>query len=137
MNMKLSHVGIAVRDLTESVRLYSTLLGTSPGRTETVGDQGVRIAFFPVGEVSVELTEPTGPGSPIARFLEKRGEGVHHLSFRVGNLVEEIERLRKAGYRMIDAKPRLGAGGTMIAFVHPKSTGGVLIELCEEKDGKS
>lgn len=137
MTLKLSHVGVAVRSLADAIRLYSDLLGTPPDRTDTVADEGVRIAFFPVGEVSVELTEPTGPDSPIARFLDRRGEGVHHLSFRVDNIQKEIERLQKAGYRMIDTKPRRGAGGSMIAFIHPKSTGGVLIELCEEKTHKS
>ncbi len=134
--MKLSHIGVAVKDLDSAVATFSKLFGRRPRKTETVADQHVRIAFIPVGEISMELTEPTGPESPVARFLDKRGEGIHHLSFEVDDVEAEIRRLRDAGFQMIDEKPRRGAGGALIAFVHPRSTGGVLIEICQHTEAE-
>jgi methylmalonyl-CoA/ethylmalonyl-CoA epimerase len=132
MDTKLSHVGIAVRSLAASVPLFETLLPQERVETEEVADQGVRVAFLRAGACTVELTEATRPDSPIAKFIEKRGEGVHHLSFEVADLMAELERLRIAGIRLIDERPRRGAGGSLIAFLHPSSTNGVLIELSQK-----
>lgn len=128
---RLAHIGIAVRDLKESTALYSRLLGVECDGTETVSDQKVKLAFFHLADTSIELTEATADDSPIAKFIQKRGEGVHHLSFAVDDIVAEIARLKAQGFRMIDDAPRTGAGGSLIAFVHPSSTGGVLVELTQ------
>ena len=132
MKKKLVHVGVAVTDLSRSVETFSKLLGMTDVPTETVAEQKVRLAFFHTGGASVELTEPTSPDSPIAKFIAKRGEGVHHLSFEVGDIRAELSRLKSEGFQLIDEEPRTGAGGYLIAFVHPKSTNGVLIEICEK-----
>ncbi len=132
MIKKLSHVGVAVRDLDSSVKLFSKLFQVSDIPRETVGDQRVSIGFFHLGGASVELTGATTPDSPIARYIEQRGEGVHHLSFEVDDIRAEIARLKSEGFRMIDEEPRLGAGGYWIAFIHPKSTNGVLIEISQK-----
>jgi methylmalonyl-CoA/ethylmalonyl-CoA epimerase len=128
---RLSHIGIAVRDLNVSSPVFAALLGTPELNRESVEDQRVRVAFFHVEGASLELTEATTPDSPIAKFIEKRGEGVHHLSFEVDNLRAELARLKAAGVRLVDEEPRRGAGGYWIAFLHPGSTNGVLIELSE------
>jgi methylmalonyl-CoA/ethylmalonyl-CoA epimerase len=129
---KLSHIGIAVTNLEESVRIFSKLLQIDKVETEQVNDQKVRVAFFRVGDSSIELTEATDPGSPIAQFIERRGEGIHHLSFEVDDIEAELARLKAAGFDLVDEKPRKGAGGYRIAFLHPKSTNGVLIEISEK-----
>ena len=127
----VEHIGIAVRDLESAIGIYETLLGVKCYGVESVEDQGVRTAFFQIGKMKIELLAPSGPEGPIARFLEKKGEGVHHLAIAVENLPGALSELVSKGFRLIDAEPRRGAEGLSIAFVHPKSTGGVLIELCE------
>jgi methylmalonyl-CoA/ethylmalonyl-CoA epimerase len=131
---RLSHVGIAVRSLAESVPVFSKLFGPPTGPAEEVADQRVRVAFFHAGPTGIELTEPTAGDSPIAKFLANRGEGVHHLSFEVDDLEAELARLKADGVRLVDETPRIGAGGCRIAFLHPRSTGGVLIELSEKQE---
>ena len=130
---KVDHVAIAVPDLEEAVQLYTSLLGKAPEHVEDVEDQKVRAAFFGVGETNLELLFPTAPDSPISKFLEeKKGRGgLHHICLQVSGLEAHLEKLKKLGVKLIDEKPRIGAHGKRIAFVHPKSTGGVLIELSE------
>lgn len=131
---KVDHVAIAVPDLDEAIRLYQSLLGKGPEHIEEVEDQKVRAAFFGVGETNLELLFPIAPDSPISKFLEqKQGRGgLHHICLQVSGLEQHLEELKKQGMKLIDEKPRIGAHGKKIAFVHPKSTGGVLIELSEE-----
>jgi methylmalonyl-CoA/ethylmalonyl-CoA epimerase len=128
---KIDHIGIAVKDLEKAIIFYRDQIGLVCKGTEVVEEQKVKVAFFPVGESKIELLESTEPGGPVGKFIEKKGEGVHHLSFRVTNLEEKLEKLKEQGVALIDEKPRYGAGGARIAFLHPKSTGGVLVELCE------
>ncbi|MBI4361902.1 MAG: methylmalonyl-CoA epimerase [Euryarchaeota archaeon] len=130
--LKVDHVGIAVKSLDEAVKLY-TALGLRVSHTETVEDQKVKTAFLPVGETNLELLESTSPDGPVARTIEKRGEGVHHVAICVDNIDEALQAARRAGLTLVDEKPRTGAHGARIAFVHPKSTRGVLLELCEKK----
>ncbi len=134
--MKLSHIGIAVRDLGKAESLYRTLLGDGPIHHEEVADQAVRIASFDLDGSSVgariELTEPIGENSPISKFLAKRGEGIHHLAFEVDDVAAELAHLKSEGIELIDEIPRMGSHGMLIAFLHPKSTGGVLIEICQK-----
>jgi len=132
MDRKLAHVGIAVKSIAASVPLFEKLFPQERVEVEEVADQGVRVAFLHAGPCKLELTEATRPESPIAKFIEKRGEGVHHLSFEVPDVQAELDRLRAAGFRLIDERPRKGAGGTLIAFLHPSSTNGVLIELSQK-----
>ncbi len=132
MSKRISHIGIAVKSIEESSKIFSALLNAEREGTETVPDQKVRLAIYHVGDSSLELTEPTSPDSPIAKFIEKRGEGVHHLSIEVDDIKAELTRLRAAGFQLIDERPRKGAGGTSIAFIHPKSTNGILVELCQK-----
>jgi len=131
MTGKINHIGIAVKNLEASMPLYRDVLGMTFEGTEEVTDQRVRVAFFAVGESRIELLEPTTPDSPVARFLEKNGEGVHHVAYQVDDVAAALEGLRDAGVRLIDEQPRHGAHGTQIAFLHPKATGGVLTELCQ------
>ena len=131
MYKRLTHIGIAVRNKKSSSDLFSRLFGMSESHSEVVADQKVNAGFFKIGEAGVELLEATSPDSAIARFIEKRGEGVHHLSFEVDNIETEIARLKKEGFQMIDEKPRPGADGFRVAFIHPKSTNGVLVEISE------
>lgn len=128
---KIDHVGIAVNDLEAALKLYRDQIGLECSGTEVVEEQKVKVAFFPVGQSKIELLESTDPDGPVGKFIEKKGEGVHHLSFRVSDIEERIKQLKEQGVALIDEKPRYGAGGARIAFLHPKSTGGVLIELCE------
>ncbi|MBW1982072.1 MAG: methylmalonyl-CoA epimerase [Deltaproteobacteria bacterium] len=132
--VKIDHLGIAVNKIDEAKRLFHDILGLNFAGTETVVEQKVTTAFFPVGDSEVELLESTAADGPIAKYLEKRGEGIQHIAFRVENLEEALAELKKQGIRLIDEKPRVGAGGAKIAFLHPKSTHGVLIELCERQD---
>jgi methylmalonyl-CoA/ethylmalonyl-CoA epimerase len=132
MYKRITHIGIAVKSLSESITRYEHLFGFGPKHTEEVQEQQVRAAFFRIGDSGVELLEPTGEESPIARFIARRGEGVHHLSFEVENIEEELLRLRSEGFVLVDETPRTGADGFKVAFLHPKSTGGVLIELCQK-----
>lgn len=131
---KVDHIGIAVKDLDEALKLYRDILQLEVTGVEEVPDQKVKVAFIPVGESKVELLEPTTDDSPVAKFIAKRGEGIHHITFRVDNLEKALEEAKAAGIRLIDETPRLGAGGAKIAFLHPKSTGGVLLELCQRDD---
>ena len=133
MAKKISHLGIAVKDLAASEALFAKLLGTNEIHHEVVEDQGVEIASFKIGDSIIELTAATSPDSPIARFLEKRGEGIHHIALEVDDIAAELERLKTEGIRLIDESPRDGAHNMSIAFLHPKSTGGVLVELCQIK----
>jgi methylmalonyl-CoA/ethylmalonyl-CoA epimerase len=132
--LKVDHLGIAVRNIDEATRLFQDVLGLESAGSETVEDQKVTTAFFPVGDSEVELLESTAPDGPIAKYLDKRGEGIHHMAFRVENLDEALVELKEKGIQLIDEKPRQGAGGARIAFLHPKATHGVLVELCERKD---
>jgi len=132
MYKRLTHIGIAVRDLDRSTSLFSSLLGKGKHHSEEVLEQRVKAAFFRIGEAGLELLEPTSPDSPIAKFIEKRGEGVHHLSFEVDDIDLEIARLKQEGFHMIDEEPRMGADGYRIAFLHPKSTNGVLVEISQK-----
>ncbi|OAT81378.1 methylmalonyl-CoA epimerase [Desulfotomaculum copahuensis] len=128
---KIDHIGIAVRDLNRAREFYEGVLGLTVTDTEEVADQKVKVAFLPTGDSEVELLESTTPDGPIARFIEKNGEGIQHIAFRVANLAEKLAELKAQGVRLIDEKPRQGAGGAWIAFLHPKATGGVLVELCQ------
>jgi methylmalonyl-CoA/ethylmalonyl-CoA epimerase len=130
--LKIDHLGIAVDSIDKGKNLYSEILGLEFEGTETVEEQKVTTAFFPVGESEVELLEATASDSPVAKYIEKKGEGVHHVAFRVENIEEALLELKEKGVRLIDEQPRKGAGGAKIAFLHPKSTGGVLVELCEK-----
>jgi len=132
--LKIDHLGIAVNSIEEAKKLFHDILGLEFEGTETVQEQKVTTAFFPVGDSEVELLESTAPDGPIAKYLEKRGEGIQHIAFRVDNLEEALAELKDKGIRLIDEKPRQGAGGAKIAFLHPKSTHGVLIELSERED---
>jgi methylmalonyl-CoA/ethylmalonyl-CoA epimerase len=132
--LKIDHLGIAVNSIEEAKKLFHDILGLEFEGTETVQEQKVTTAFFPVGDSEVELLESTAPDGPIAKYLEKRGEGIQHIAFRVDNLDQALAELKDKGIRLIDEKPRRGAGGAKIAFLHPKSTHGVLIELSERDD---
>ncbi len=128
---KIDHIGIAVKSIKETSELLSNILGLKVAGEEIVEEQKVKVAFLPLGDSELELLESTSPEGPIARFIEKKGEGIQHIAFRVNNIEEVLEKLKKEGVRLIDEKPRYGAGGAKIAFLHPKSTNGILVELCE------
>ncbi len=130
MIKKIDHVGIAVKSLEEAIKVWEGL-GLKVEEIEEVPDQKVRTAIIHVGESRIELLEPTADDSPIAKFIAKRGEGIHHIALGVDGIEEHLEKLKEAGYRLIDEKPRVGAGGAKIAFVHPKAVTGVLLELCQ------
>ncbi|MDK2919433.1 MAG: methylmalonyl-CoA/ethylmalonyl-CoA epimerase [Candidatus Petromonas sp.] len=132
--LKVDHIGIAVKNLDETLKFYTEALGLELHGTETVEEQKVKVAFLPVGDTEVELLESTAPDGPIARFIEKKGEGIQHVAFRVENIEEAIAHMKEKGFRMIDEKPRYGAGGAKIAFMHPKSSHGVLVELSEREE---
>jgi methylmalonyl-CoA/ethylmalonyl-CoA epimerase len=134
MIKRIDHLGIVTDSIERSSRIYQSL-GLQPGRLEEVGDQKVKVLFFQVGESRIELLEPTHPDSPISRFLRKRGEGLHHIALKVDNLELTLQELKQQGFRLVDEQPREGAEGKRIAFLHPQSTGGVLLELCEDKEG--
>lgn len=129
--LKIDHLGIAVKSIEEGKNFWTNALGLEFEGVETVAEQKVTTAFFPVGESEVELLESTAPDGPIANYLEKKGEGIQHIAFRVENIEAALNELKGKGIRLIDEKPRIGAGGAKIAFLHPKSTNGVLVELCE------
>ena len=136
MAKKISHLGIAVKDLETAEQLFRTLLGATEVHHEEVADQGVRIASFTVGESIIELTAATRQDSPIAKFSEKRGEGIHHIALEVNDVAAELELLKAEGIQLIDERPKAGAHDMQIAFLHPKSTGGVLVELCQQPPDK-
>jgi methylmalonyl-CoA/ethylmalonyl-CoA epimerase len=125
----IAHVGIAVPNIADALHFYQDILGLTPGHPESA--DGARIVSLTLGEAAIELLEPSDPDSPVARFLEKRGPGIHHICYRVPDLDRALERCRAAGYRLVDATPRTGAGGRRIAFLHPKATAGILLELTE------
>ncbi|SHI07578.1 methylmalonyl-CoA epimerase [Sporanaerobacter acetigenes] len=131
MVQKVDHIGIAVKNLDEALKFYEDVLGLKCAGSEVVEEQKVKVAFLPIGDTEVELLESTEEDGPIAKYVEKKGEGIQHIAYRVANIEEAIEEMKSKGIRMIDEKPRYGAGGAKIAFLHPKSTHGVLIELCE------
>jgi len=130
----IEHIGIAVSNLEESIRFYEDVLGLKCYAIEEVKDQKVKTAFFMVGQTKVELLESTDPEGPIGKFIEKRGEGVHHIAYAVEGIEKALAHMEAKGVKLIDQQPRKGAEGLHIAFLHPKSTGGVLTELCENKN---
>ena len=131
MIKKIDHIGIAVKNLQKQIKFYTEVLGLSCTGIEEVKDQKVKVAMFAVGEIRLELLQPMSEDSPIARFLEKKGEGIHHLAFQVSDLEGDLKRLQEQEIQLIDHQPRIGAEGHKIAFLHPKSTYGVLTEMCE------
>lgn len=131
MLKKINHIGIAVQSIDETLPFYRDQLGMSFKGAEEVAEQRVRVAFLQIGESKIELLEPTSPESPIARFLEKNGPGIHHLAYEVEDIEVAMQKLEADGARMVDKVPRNGAHGARIAFIHPKSSGGVLTELCQ------
>ncbi len=129
---KLAHIGIAVEDMEKALAFYRDVLGFEASPPQVVEEQQVKVVFLPLGETKLELLEPTGPDSPVARFLRERGEGVHHLAVQVADIEAKLKEIEASGARLIDKTPRQGAGGSKIAFLHPKSTSGVLLELCQK-----
>ena len=132
---RLDHVGIAVSDLTAARGFYEGVLGLRPAHEEVIEDQGVHEVLYRMGDAWVQLVAPLGPDTPVGRFLEKRGEGLHHVGYSVANVSTALSELRAAGVETVDDAPRIGSGGTRVAFAHPKSAHGVLIELVEEGSG--
>jgi methylmalonyl-CoA/ethylmalonyl-CoA epimerase len=128
----VEHIGIAVKSLAEANSLYEKLLGTAPYKSEEVASEGVITSFFKVGATKIELLEGTSATSPISKFLEKRGEGIHHVAFEVEDIRAEMQRLRKEGFVLLNEEPKKGADNKLVCFVHPKGTHGVLVELCQE-----
>src|ERR687884_1316041 len=135
--MKIEHIGIATRTLDDALSFWRDALGLKVVHTEVVEEQKVRVAMLPVGEPRIELLEPTADDSPVAKFLEKRGAGIHHVAVRVRDIRAALARLKESGARLIDESPRVGANNCLVAFVHPSSAGGVLLELVEHRDGAS
>jgi len=129
---KIEHIGIAVKNLEKSNALFEKLLGVSHYKIEEVPSEGVKTSFFKTGPNKIELLETTREDGPIAKFLDKKGEGVHHIAFAVDDIVAEIERLKEAGFKVLNEEPKRGADNKWVAFLHPKSSNGVLIELCQE-----
>ena len=129
---KIEHIGIAVANLEESSIIYEKLFGAPSYKQEEVANEGVKTAFFKSGPNKIELLEATNPESPIAKFIGKKGEGIHHIAFDVEDIVAEIERLKNEGFIVLNETPKKGADNKLVAFLHPKSTNGVLIELCQE-----
>jgi len=129
---KIEHIGIAVNNLSEANDLYEKLLGVAPYKTEEVASEGVKTSFFKCGESKIELLEATNESSPIAKFIEKRGEGIHHLAFAVEDIEAEIKRLTAEGFILLNETPKKGADNKLVAFLHPKSAHGVLVELCQD-----
>ncbi|MEJ7694354.1 methylmalonyl-CoA epimerase [Daejeonella sp.] len=129
---KIEHIGIAVKDLEESSLLYRKLLGCESYKTEVVDTEKVVTEFFKIGESKIELLQAISGQGPIASFIEKRGEGIHHIAFAVEDIIEEMARLRADGFQLLSDEPKKGADNKMVCFIHPKTTGGVLIELCQE-----
>jgi methylmalonyl-CoA/ethylmalonyl-CoA epimerase len=129
---KIEHIGIAVKNIENATKVYSSLLGSSPYKMEEVKSEGVKTSFFKTGDSKIELLEATNPDSPIAKFIEKRGEGVHHIAFAVDDIESEIARLKKEGFIVLNETPKKGADNKLVVFLHPRSTTGVLVELCQE-----
>ncbi len=133
MFKKINHIGVAVKQLESSLHVFQELLGMKCSGVEEVKEQNVKVAILPIGESKIELLESTSPEGNIAKYIEKKGEGIHHIAFEVNDLEAILVDLKKKGVQLIDQEPRSGAGGARIAFLHPKSTNGILIELCEHK----
>lgn len=131
MIKRIAHIGIAVKDLTDAQHTFQTLLNLQPSHVERVETQKVEVSSFHVGGTNLELTSGISEESPISKFIEKRGEGIHHMAFEVDDIHAELARLKAAGIRLIDEEPRMGADNFLVAFIHPKSAGGVLVELCQ------
>ena len=131
---KIDHIGIAVKNIERASKIFENILNIKVAGEEVVESQKVKVAFLPVGESELELLESTSLEGPIAKFIEKKGEGIQHIAFKVKNIENILEKLKKEGIRLIDEKPRYGAGGAKIAFLHPKSTNGILVELCERNN---
>lgn len=131
---KIEHIGIAVKNLEKSNALFASLLGKPHYKIEEVESEGVKTSFFEVGPNKIELLEGTSENSPISKFIEKKGEGIHHIAFAVDNILEEVERLKKDGFIVLNEIPKKGADNKLVVFLHPKSTNGVLIELCQEAE---
>ncbi len=130
--LRIEHLGIAVKDLAASIPLFEQLLNTPCYKTETVESEGVNTAFFNIGESKVELLEATKEGSPIEKFISKKGEGIHHLAFEVENIEAEMKRLAALGFELLNEAPKKGADNKLVCFLHPKTTNGMLVELCQE-----
>ena len=133
---KIEHIGIAVKNLSQSNDLFAKLLGKPHYKTEVVESEGVSTSFFQTGENKIELLEATSPDSPIARFIEKKGEGIHHIAFDVEDILSEMQRLKAAGFTLLSETPKKGADNKLVCFIHPKSTNGVLVELCQDEPKK-
>ncbi len=131
--MKIDHIGIATRELKEATAVWRDALGLRVEFTEDIAEQGVRIAMLPIGETHIELLEPLTQESPVGKFLEKRGPGIHHIAIRVDDIEATLGQLKEKGARLIDEAPRIGAGGCLVAFIHPSSTNGVLLELVQQQ----
>ncbi len=131
--LRVDHIGIAVKDLAQAKKFYTEMLGMEAMGEEEVAEQKVKVCFIPCGDSEVELLESTSPDGPIAKYIEKNGEGIQHMALRVDNIEAALADLKEKGVRLIDEKPRYGAGGASIAFVHPKATGGILLELSQRK----
>jgi methylmalonyl-CoA/ethylmalonyl-CoA epimerase len=129
---KIEHIGIAVKNLDEANKTYAALLGKEHYKVEEVESEFVKTSFFQVGDSKIELLEATSPESPIAKFIEKKGEGIHHIAFYVNDIVQEVKRLKKEGFIVLNETPKKGADNKLVVFLHPKSANGVLIELCQE-----
>ena len=132
---KIEHLGIAVSNIEKSAKIYEKLLGAACYKMEEVESEGVKTAFYQIGESKIELLQATHDDSPIAKFIAKKGQGIHHIAFDVTDIHAEIERLKEEGFELINAVPKSGADNKIIAFLHPKSTDGILVELCQEKAG--
>lgn len=129
---KIEHIGIAVKDIKSANKVYEALLNTKVYKEEEVGSEGVKTSFLKVGESKIELLEATNPNSPIAKFIDKKGEGVHHIAYDVDDIEKEMTRLKEAGFQLLNDRPKVGADNKLVCFIHPKSANGVLIELCQE-----
>lgn len=129
---KIEHIGIAVKNLDEANKVYENLLGTAPYKQESVESEGVNTSFFMTGESKVELLEATKPESAIAKFIAKKGEGIHHIAFAVKDIKAEMNRLSQEGFKILNEEPKRGADNKLVCFIHPKNTNGVLVELCQE-----
>ncbi len=131
---KIEHIGIAVKNIEQANTIYERLFGYAPYKTETIESEGVSTSFFKCGDSKIELLEPTKEDSPIAKFIEKRGEGIHHIAFLVTDIKSEVKRLKNEGFIVLNEEPKRGADNKWVVFLHPKSTNGVLIELCQERN---
>jgi methylmalonyl-CoA/ethylmalonyl-CoA epimerase len=132
MFKKVEHIGIAIKNIQASNELFEKLFGKAHYKIESVESEGVSTSFFQVGETKIELLEATNENSPIAKFIEKRGEGIHHIAYEVNDILEEMKRLQAEGFELLNQEPKKGADNKLICFLHPKSTGGVLVEICQE-----